>query len=388
MKSGFMFAALIALFAYFEPVSAQYEVGGILDIVARNRSADDYSNKTFKQHSNFDFIRARLFFDAAVSERTTIFTQVLIDNDRFHLYGAYARLSRIAGKNLNLHAGYIPNTVGLWGPRTYSDKNPLIGVPLVYIYHTALNPGSDQITKQQLLAHRGLGFDHYGWPILYDACWNTGLDFFGAIGKFDWSIAALSGTLSAPSIQPEKDIPQFTSKLTYYASPALSISVSGFLGPYLNEIPVAEPADAGYGKSSLSAADVSPEDYLNYGGGLGVHFEVGYVDLYSEGFWTRWEHPYFGNLDAYSGYVDLRYKLGPQWYVAGRAEAIGFSELDFGGSAGRLNWDYPLNRIEFGVGYRLDHSTTLKAVSQIVRCPDFDFLDDEIVSLQLSVAVH
>jgi hypothetical protein len=47
-----------------------------------------------------------------------------------------------------------------------------------------------------------------------------------------------------------------------------------------------------------------------------------------------------------------------------------------------------LNRIEFGVGYRIDRATTLKAVSQIVRCPDFDYLDDEIVALQLTVAVH
>ncbi|MCC6962179.1 MAG: hypothetical protein IT585_02915 [candidate division Zixibacteria bacterium] len=386
MIVGIRILLLAAMVVVPSLASAQFEVSGLLDIVARNRSATDVSNLTFKKFSNYDFIRARIFFDAAASENASVFTQILIDNDRFHLYGAYVRLSRIGGKSLNLHAGLIPNTVGYWGPRTYSDKNPLISVPLMYNYHTALNPGADQVSTAQLFWQRGRGYARYGWPILYDACWNTGVELYGAIGSFDWSVAAISGTLSSPAIQPEKDMPQFTAKLTCYASSALSIMLNGFAGPYLSSLESLEANGAEYEDGYHSGK--SAEDYLNYGGGIGTLFDYGYLEALAEGFWTRWEHPIFGNLDAYSAYLNLRYKFAPQWYLAGRIETIRFSQLDFGTGLGEQDWDYPLNRMELGVGYRLDPSVTLKAVTQIVRCPDFDTLDDETGAIQMSVAIR
>ena len=379
---GLMFLALPAL------ASAQYQVTGMLDLVLRNLSSEDGSNKTFKGFSNFDYVRARIFFDAQPTEKVSVFTQVLVDNSAFQLYGAYVRLSKMGGANVNLQAGLIPNPVGLWGPRTYSDKNPLVGLPLMYLYHTALSPSAYQKTNQQLYSTRGEGYEHSGLPIIYDPCWNTGMEIFGSVGMVDWSVGALSGSVSAPRTQPEKDVPQLTGKLGLYFSPAFSLSFSGFAGPYIDDISIFEIEASEYYKLAAANDLKQTEDYLNLGGGYGAHFDYGMLEMYSEGFFTRWEHPIFENLDAYSVYFDARYKLAPQWYVAGRVETMRFSEHDFGGSIGKQDWDYPLNRFELGVGYRVDQAVLLKVVTQIVRGVDNAPLDDETVAIQLSTTIH
>lgn len=368
--------------------AAQYQVTGSLDLVVRNLSSEDGSNKTFKGFSNFDFVRARIFFDAQPSEKVSVFTQVLVNNDKFQLYGAYARLSRIGGADINLQAGLIPNPVGLWGPRTYADKNPLVGMPLMYLYHTALNPGSNQVTAEQLFATRGEGYEHYGLPIIYDPCWNTGLEVFGSAGMIDWSIGALSGAVSAPTVAREKDIPQVTGKLGFYFSPVFSLLLSGFAGPYMADISPFQEEVEGYPKLAAVYEEKDAEDFLNLGAGIGAHYDYGMLEMFSEAFVARWEHPVFDNLDAYSAYVDARYKVARQWYVAGRAETITFSKLDFGGTIGKQNWDYPLNRFELGVGYKIDESVLLKLVTQIARCSDNHDLDDETLAFQLSTTIH
>ena len=46
--------------------------------------------------------------------------------------GAYALWTPWKSRDLHLQAGNIPWPVGTWAPRKYSDKNPLIGEPLIY----------------------------------------------------------------------------------------------------------------------------------------------------------------------------------------------------------------------------------------------------------------
>ena len=382
-----LFVAILAIAPNGKAI-AQYQVSGQLDLVVRNNSAIDGSNKTFKGFSNFDFVRARIFFDAQPTEKVSVFTQVLVDNSEFQLYGAYVRLSRLGGKDINVHAGIIPNPVGMWGPRTYSNKNPLVGVPLMYLYHTALAPGKYQTNNDQLLESRGNGFLKYGLPMMYDPCWNTGVEVFGVAGMIDWSIGALSGSISAPTIQREKDLPQMTAKLGVYFSPVFSLQFSGFAGPYLSDISDFEIAEEYYPKISAAYGAKEAEDYLNFGGGLGAHYDYGMLEMFGEAFLARWEHPVYDNLDAYSAYIDARYKLAPQWYLAGRMETIRFSKHDFGGSIGKQDWDYPLNRFELGVGYHIDEAVTLKLVTQIVRSSDYAPLDDEMVAFQLSTTIH
>jgi hypothetical protein len=228
-RLGALFGALMAIEAGI--AEAQVSVGGIVDLVARNREAD-LTNRNFGGSSNLDEVRARVFLDAPVDQNVQVFTQLLIAGyGDLSLVGAYVRFDELAGGSTGLQVGLIPSTVGNWGPRTYSDQNPLVGVPLVQNHHSALVPDSPQDVDSLRVERdrRSQG----GLPILYDNCWNTGVEWFGQAGAFDWSVAALSGSTTLPTRSRAKDIPQGTARLAWHGGPAWVLGASGWVGPYL-----------------------------------------------------------------------------------------------------------------------------------------------------------
>jgi len=369
------YAIIVITMAGVVPIRAQVTINQQLDMVFRNPSANDYTNKTFAKLSNFDFLRLRLFFDAVISTDKVLFSQILINDNRFILFGAYMRFTNIYGNDLNLNIGLIPNTVGSFGPRTYSNKNPLIGTPLVYNYHTALSLASSLENIQDLLELRGQGYKYYGLPILYDFCWNSGLELYGSLGNLFWSIGFLSGSVSAPSISLKKDRPQITGRLGYYITPEFKLNISGFRGPYIFQYPQRE-----------KALDVN--NYLNSGIGISLHYLGSYMDIHSEIFTTQWEQPYYETLNASSGYVEFKYKFSPKWYLAMRGESMWFSKVNFGQELGSKNWDFPLDRYEIGLGYHIDRKILIKIVIQSTRSSQAPKqLNDTIKAIQLSTSI-
>jgi len=364
---------LLIILAFTQLSFTQIQISGQLDVVARNTDAKDFTNKTFAGFSNYDFLRVRLFFDAQPSDNVTIFTQVLIGDRRFNLYAAYIRLS-LFEKNLNMHIGLIPNTVGIWGPRTYSDKNPFIGVPLLHNYHSAYDFRSISDDISSFAAGKGMGYDNSGLPILYDFCWNTGIEFFGSYGIVDWSFAAVTGSETYPTRSQGKDMPQFTSRLLFIPSAEFNFSFSGYWGPYLSKENI----------KNLPGITKSEDEFINKGAGVGIVYSRGYFEIFSESFWSSWEHPYYKELSAWSSYVDLKYKFATQWYTATRLEVMRFSNLKF--QEYNDSWDYPLNRYDFVVGYHFDRNVIIKLDTQFVDNLGNDDFDDKIVAIQVSTS--
>lgn len=354
------------------PSEAQVIVNEQLDIVIRNPSAKDFSNKTFSGLSNFDLLRFRLFFDAPVADDKAVLIQILFDNYQVWTYGAYLRLSNILGRNLNLNIGLIPNPYGSFGPRTYADQNPLIGTPLVYNYHSALSLKRSLTSVDSLRSIRGKGYANGGLPILYDFCWNSGIEIYGSKGNIDWSLGALSGSVSKPTRALEKDLPQLTGKVSFYFTPEFSLTLSGFAGPYILKYP-----DRSF----------NVNDFLNTGGGVSWHYMGEYIDVYSEVFGARWEQPNYEALNAGGGYLEIKYKFTPQGYIAGRGEAMRFSEIDFGQDFGTKSWDYPVNRYEVGLGYKIDRAVIVKLVLQATRSLATDELNDTIGAVQITASL-
>ena len=354
---------------------AQVQVSGLVDLVARNANEEDRTNLTFRKESPFHTMRARLFFDAPLDDNNAAFVQLMMDDYQINLYGAYIRLANLAGPYLNLHLGLIPNTLGTWGPRTYSDKNPLIGTPLLWVHHSSFVPGADSppTTVDELVALKS-SRSHYGLPVMYDNCWNTGAELFGSAGPIDYSVGLLNGSVSKPTITQRKNIPQATARLAYVFGPQLIIGLNGYAGPYLwddlFQVPLPD------GKNS--------EDYLNYGGGCDLAFSQGYLEVHSEIFYSVWEHPFLPDLKAAAGYAEVKYKFLPGWYGAGR---VGFFEPGkLTDSAGdEVYWDSPVRRFEFGVGYHPSRRMTVKAVSQLNRFKEVRELDTDHFAIQLSV---
>lgn len=359
---------LILTFLFPALLNAQISVSGQLDLVAQDAEADDRSNKTFADFSNFDGLRFRLFLDSRVNEHTLVFVQFLLNNDEWIPYGAYVRFQSLFERSLNMHVGLIPNTVGVFGPRTYSNKNPLIATPLIYNYHTALSSRGLFDPVEELYSMRGNGFEQFGLPILYDACWNSGIELFGTAGKLDWSVAALAGAVSKPSVDLDKNQPQYTVRLTYFPIPEVYLSASGFTGTYYSRI-----------------VDGQEVQLDNTGGGLSLVVLLSHLDIFAELFTTSWETPDFGDLSTSGGYLDLKRDLGARLFVAGRLEAMRFSSLDFGDSLGNHSWDLPIDRWEAGLGYHIDRNNLVKLIYQHVSSSESDLLDDSFFAAQLSI---
>lgn len=355
---------------------AQVSVGGLVDVLFKNTGNKDVTNITFKNFSNFHSTRARFFLDAAPADNLEVFTQILVDKYAFQLYGAYIRFTNIGGTQFNAQVGLIPHPVGAWGPRTYSNINPLVGVPLVYNMHSSYIPGGSTAVRvvDDILALRDLR-SNSGLPVIYDACWNTGAEIYGASGKWSYSLGLLTGSVSKPTMEQSKDIPQVTTHITYNLSSRITVGGSAYIGPYLMEGAYKDslPAGADYG------------EYMNGGIGYELHYSGRYLEIYSESFYAYWEHPYLPNLKLFSGYVEGKYKFSPGWYVAGRLGFYEPGELTDSQGAGRP-WDYPVKRIEAGIGYHPNRRTTLKLVTQLNNFDLTDDLDSELYAFQMAVS--
>lgn len=351
------------------PLMAQIEVSGHLDLVGKKYQKEtDYTNRTFAGQNNFSAVHSRLFFDARVSENTSVFVQIYSTAYGYiDLHGAYLRLEKLLGTSLNLQVGRIPNTIGTWGARTYSPVNPLIGVPLVWNHHTTLDPANlgSSPSLTNLLALRD-SRTQGGMPILYDFCWNGGVELYGSFGKFDFSLAALSGSVTKPLVEQAKELPQGTAKLSLALSPGFIIGASGFYGPYLHEGNF--PANQIFDDGSTS------KDYMNIGGGGDLYLAHGPFEIFSEAYYASWEYPNLPLLTAISGYAEAKYKFTTGWYAAGRFDLFEPGMVSVNNQD--VNWDYPLKRYEYGIGYKPNRNLTVKAVSQLNRFadkPEFDF---------------
>jgi hypothetical protein len=366
--------ALAAALVAPRPVLADVALSGLADVVFHNSGEEDITNVSFGGASPLQALRTRIFLDSHIEDDIAFFAQVLYADDEIGLYGAYARFSEIAGSPVNLHVGLIPTPVGTFAERTYSDKNPLVGTPLVHNHHTSLNPTQTQNSVDDLLAARDVR-DRMGLPVIYDNCWNTGVETFGQIGPIDWSFAAVSGSMTKPTREQMKQAPQGTGRIGWWGGPGLQVGASGWVGPYLWE----DMAGITFpeGKSS--------NDFLNAGAGGDLHVASRYVDVYSEAYWSRWKHPGLPVLTAVSGYLEAKYKFATRWYGAGRAEFFEPSEVTSGTGA-VTTWDYPVRRLEYGLGFRPHRRVLTKLVAQHNRFVGSESFDSDHYLVQLSTA--
>lgn len=366
------------------PTKAEVVVSGLIDVVVKQSPKTDFSNETFFGFSNFHTLRARLFFDAALSDQTTAFVQVLTDRGNYQLYAAYARLQQPFGVPFNLHVGLIPAPVGTFAARAYSTTNPLIGVPLVYNYHSIFNPakgsssgyssGAVQATIADLLADR-TNRANATMPVIYDNCWNSGIELFGSAGKLDFSLGLLAGSLGYPSAEQPKDVPQVTTRLAWNFAPGLVVAANGFAGPYL------WPGQYG----GTLPAGKQYDDYLNYGGGYDLYIAKGQFEIYSELYHTSWQHPTLPTISIMSGYGEAKYTFAPGWYLAGRGDLFEPSK-ETTATGSQEHWDYPVRRVEVGIGHKLERTLLMKLVFQHNHLIGNNSLNHDLIALQTSVS--
>lgn len=357
--------------------ASQIEIAGQLDLVGMTRSDTLGLNKAFRGDNPFNPIRLRLYARHWVNDRIGIFTELLFD---FHadprVNGAYVVANELGGKPwLNARLGLAPNVIGSFGLRsTYFNTNPLVGVPLVWQYRTNLDPSGTATAASLAAVTREPGFS---LPILYDSCWNLQWELLGEVGNFEYSVAMTPGSPSNPIKSMDVEGSTWMARAGFVPIPSLRMGLSGAYGPYLSK---PEP-DAG---GTLPYPE-DPSDFKEKLVGIDLEYQGGPLVFTSEAYGVRYQAPQIEEeLQVLGGYAELRYDFLPGWYVAGRAGALFFGDLEVDAVTGaRADWDHDTRRTELTLGYRFAREMLVKLDWQRTTVPDSN-IEQNLVALQLS----
>ena len=361
-------------------------VRGLFSAVASGPNGVAFESNYFNAGTtSFDPYLLRLFVEGAPAPGFQDFGQIQANVEiGLEIYAAYAMWTPAPETDFHVLAGKMPWMIGTWGPRTYADKNPLIGQPMMYQFHTTLSATEVPPDADALLSAAGsgqYGIDYgtgQGWrgmPIIYDNCWDAGIGVNGSQRPFEYSLAITNGTPSTGMATVDwNDGKSFMGRLGFAPLPGLRVGASASKGPYLSD--EAEPALGGQ-----TAEDFDQILYL-----ADAEWLVGRFEFRSEAYWNTFETATVGDLETTGGYVEARAGLGAAWYVASRAEAMRYSDLQ--GSAGVRPWNNEYDRYESGVGWRVARPATLKAVWQhfVERKPGVPAAPHDLYAAQLVVS--
>ena len=366
--SFFLVASLGAYTLAQVNLSAIVDLAYKQDILTGGDELHSDINTANRGDSPFNLIRVKLFVDGEITEDISVFTTLLFDSGAdARVDGAYVEFANVFGdESFNIHAGRIPTPFGSFAPRTLSSINPLIGIPLIYHYHsTAQGDRAPQNNAEQLswrdkppkyASSKTVGYQRRGMPLLYDPCWNTGIELYGFISIFEYALGATKGTLSHPRAEGNEGA-QAVVRLGLNPIMGMRIGLSGAYGPYF------EPAAK---ESTNFPKDKALESFYQLIYGIDFEYSYGYFQFFLEAVRNQWDVPNIteGKLGSIGGYVEGKYTILPGLYYALRYDQIIYDGID-DGSGNKVPWDYGIKRVETGFGYDIVRNVAVKLVGQL-----------------------
>lgn len=355
------------------------QVRGLVDIVAGNDTDYRIYNTFNTNDTNFDGLRARLFVEGNRGP-TSVYLQFLVSPESYNtyrFYGGYLMQRLLSDRNVFLEAGLIPVHDGIWASHTYSNKNPLIGIPMAQYWKTSMTAHSVPVNLDQLLSMRGQGQtgviyrdstgvrgDYYSAsPILYDNCWNYGLYSLGTLGRVEFAAGVTLGSASA-SVQGADTNENLAvhGKIGYAFTPGLRLWLSATHGAYFDRV-----------VSPYLPAGKTANDYFQDLVGVSGDWKVWQLAFLGEYWWNHWDTPVRSNgLDNQAYYVQGVYSFIPGWDVAVRYDAMRFNKV--ANSTGEsVTWDAPIDRWETGINYHVTRELVVKGVTQFTRVDNTDW---------------
>jgi hypothetical protein len=282
-------------------------------------------------------------------------------------YALYLRIRPWTKRRFDIQVGRVPPTFGAFPRRSYEADNPLIGYPLAYQYLTSLRPNALPASADELLQMRGRGWlANYsvgnltpapGVPLATVFRWDTGIQVHAASDSVDLTGSVTAGTLSNPLFRDDNGGRQVAGRIAVHPIAGLMIGASAAHGPFVSG-DAARAAGAGENDGRLAQTA--------WGGD--AEYSRAYYLLRFETVFSQWTIPSLGSpalngpLRALATSVEGRYKIRPGFYVAARADHLGFSEIV--GSKGPEAWDAPVRRFEGGGGYSIQRNLLLKVSAQ------------------------
>ena len=339
--------------------------------------------------------RLALFLDAQLGSHLYTFVEARLDRGFDPSDGgAEVRLDEYAlrikpGEQLPLalQVGKFGTVIGNWVPRHYSWDNPFINAPLPYENVTGIWDTTAPNSPATLLYWGHVPFDgvtRFGngsdkpqrLPLIWGPSYASGLSVTGWIGKVDFAFEIKNSALaSRPEswdlTQVSLDHPTFSGRIGYNPSPMWNFGVSGSAGPYL--LPTATP--------TLPPGD-SIGDYNEILLGQDLAFAWHRFQLWAEVFEARFEVPSIGNADLLAYYIEAKYKVTPQLFVAGR-----WNQQLYGTIADRgreVQWGNDAIRIDAVLGYRFSTYLQLKLQYSYTHFDQNEHEDAHLLATQLT----
>lgn len=352
--------------------AASVGVGGVVDVAYSVGNSPGLNANTLGDN-NFNPIRALTNVQFQQGDRLRADVEVLFDDraeDRVRLQGAFVTFFNLPDERFNIMAGKIPNLFGNFARREFSDVNPLIGQPLMRQYRTSLdwvrlwdNRGQLILKKrrQEFGGQLPRNVLRGATPVVYDARWDVGVEIFGTLSSFDYQLAVTDGSISNPDAGAENDGKQFLGRLGWTAGPGFKIGFSSALNSYLSRPTTLEDQQV----VLESGKDVG--DYKQTAFGADIEASYRYLIVFGEVVYSEWDAAVDkGRLSLISYYADAKYKIHPRMYLAVRYDAMIFSKIE-NPQGIKETWDYNVQRVEGGIGFRVTRGATLKFVGQATK---------------------
>jgi hypothetical protein len=328
---------------------------------------ESYFNYTAYERNALRMVRLSLGGLWQPVERVAFVAEVRSENfDEPGAYAAYVRVRPWLSHGFDIQAGRIPPVFGAFARRIYNSDRFLIGYPLAYQYLTSLRPDASPIIADDLLRMRARGWRSTfplgslyagpGVPLISAFGWDTGVQARLLTARTETAVSITTGTLSNPRVHDDNNTKQVSGRFALRPIPGLLLGASGARGGWLSrEVPTLD-ALSHYTQTTAGAdAEYSRDHWL----------------VRSELVWTRWRLPFAAQppegpwVDALAAWVEGRYRFSPRWYLAARADRLGFSRITstIPGSQ-PVPWEAPVVRFEGGGGYYVRRNILAKASIQ------------------------
>ena len=386
MKRSRLCAALVvlALVPGHARAQAELKLRGLLDLGWASSVKGDTLNRLTFGDSNFDPYRLRLFLDARLSPALELHVQTILHEGigQIRADGAYALWTPVAARDLSLEVGKIPWPIGTYAPRTYSDKNALIGEPLMYQYRTSLEWDKPALTVDEQVAKAGTGQflndtkNSPYLPLVDERWWDMGAVLIGSQRPLEFSLGVVQDSPGWQSPGPD-NTPGATmlGRVGLVPAPGLRLGISGADGTWLSAL-----------FAIVLPAGKELRDYHETTLMVDAEVERGPFELRGEGVDRRWQTILTGNLDVKGGYAEGRWAFPNGAWLAGRIEAMRYGDVTTSALVTRP-WDDDIDRWEATLGYRVTRDVHAKLGFQRTRRYPFgaERLQDDLAAASLSI---
>lgn len=352
--------------ASYEPATRRVTFGGEISGVLGPRDDDAFFNYTDYERNALRLVRVRLFGEWRLAPPLSVVGELRTEAaETIEAAALYVRWRPWEAREIWIQAGRIPPVAGAFARRAYGRDNAVIGLPLAYQYLVSLRPDAFPATVDDVVRMRGRGWQpsypigdqtlEPGVSLIAASRWDTGAEVQWRHGIVEAAAAITRGAPAVPVVRDAPARPGWSGRVAVQTPIGLTIGGSAARGHWIERsalvfVPAAKQRQA---MQTLIAGDAEfgRGPLLLRGEWIASRFEVPFVALPGAG----------PSLDAWSGFLEARYRLHPRWQIGARVERLDFSDVARAGEPLPIAWDAAVDRLEVAVGFRLARAFDIRA---------------------------